>query len=163
SGPDAGESFELPWLGRAAFENVVASPNGGDKTNVMMMDDSTPGQVYVYIGEKRDHGNAVEQEGLVGGKLYAVQVVDGEDHPIAVEDRMTAFGTGGDIDHDDNPEYRFQLVEIAGDPGENITLMNGPQEEAESDAEGATEFLRPGDGAWGTLARNRFYFGTPAR
>jgi hypothetical protein len=119
--------------------------------------------VYVYIGDKRADGNPVERAGLVGGKLYAVQVVDGEGHPIAVEDRMTAFGAGSDSDADGNTEYHFKLVEIAGDPGEDITLMNGAAQEAESDAEGATEFLRPEDGAWDTIDPNRFYFVTTDR
>jgi sterol desaturase/sphingolipid hydroxylase (fatty acid hydroxylase superfamily) len=38
------------------------------------MDDSTPGQVYVYIGEKQDTGNEVEKAGLHGGSLYGVKV-----------------------------------------------------------------------------------------
>ena len=163
SGPDAGQSYELPWLGRLAFENVVASPNSGDKTVVMMMDDTSPGgQVYVYIGDKQDHGNPVEQAGLSGGKLYAVQVTDAAGHPLS-EDRLAAFGAGSDSDGDGNAEYHFRLVEVAGDPGENITLMNGAQVEADSNAAGATKFLRPEDGAWDTLDPNRFYFVTTDR
>lgn len=162
SGPEAGETYELPWLGRLAFENVVASPNSGDKTVVMLTDDTTPGQVYVYIGDKQDHGNAVEKAGLVGGKLYAVQVVDAEGHALN-EDRLTAFGAGTDSDRDGNAEYHFKLVEIAGDAGENITLMNGAQVEADSNSAGATKFLRPEDGAWDTQDPNGFYFVTTDR
>ena len=52
TGPGAGISYELPYLGEFAWENAVASPYEQDKTIVIGMDDSTPGQVYVYIGEE---------------------------------------------------------------------------------------------------------------
>ncbi|MET0295269.1 MAG: hypothetical protein ABW042_09660, partial [Phenylobacterium sp.] len=43
TGSDAGTSYELPWLGNMSFENVVASPNSGDKTIVFLTDDTSPG------------------------------------------------------------------------------------------------------------------------
>jgi hypothetical protein len=51
----------------------LASPNTGEKTVVIGTDDSTPGQVYVYVGEKRGGGNAVERAGLTGGDLWGVR------------------------------------------------------------------------------------------
>lgn len=74
TGKDAGTSFELPHLGKLAWENAVANPATGDRTVVMGMDDSPGGQVYVYIGEKRASGNPVERAGLVGGSLYVIKV-----------------------------------------------------------------------------------------
>jgi len=73
SGEHAGVSYELPHLGKFAWENAVANPATGNKTVVMGMDDSQDGQVYVYVGEKRIKGNPVEQAGLVGGQLYALK------------------------------------------------------------------------------------------
>ena len=35
---------------------------------VIGTDDSTPGQVYVYVGAKK--ANAIEKAGLTGGELY---------------------------------------------------------------------------------------------
>ena len=33
-GAEAGNSYELPWLGNMSFENVMANPHTGDKTVV---------------------------------------------------------------------------------------------------------------------------------
>ena len=53
SGPDAGNSYELAWLGNMAYENVVANPHTGDKTVVGMMDDGQNGQVYFYSATRK--------------------------------------------------------------------------------------------------------------
>ena len=74
TGDEAGVSYELPHLGKFAWENAVANPASGAKTVVMGMDDSPGGQVYVYVGEKRVSGNPVERAGLVGGQLHALKV-----------------------------------------------------------------------------------------
>ena len=50
TGPGAGISYELPSLGRLSWENSVASPYEQDRTVVIGLDDSTPGQLYVYVG-----------------------------------------------------------------------------------------------------------------
>jgi hypothetical protein len=50
SGPGAGISYELPSLGKFSWENSLASPFEQDKTVVIGTDDTTPGQLYVYIG-----------------------------------------------------------------------------------------------------------------
>ena len=82
TGQQRGLSYELPYLGKFAWENAVANPATGIKTVVMGMDDSPGGQVYVYVGEKRANGNPVEQAGLVGGQLYALKV-DGQRFALA--------------------------------------------------------------------------------
>ncbi len=74
TGDEAGISYELPHLGQFAWENAVANPATGIKTVVMGMDDSPGGQVYVYVGEKREVGNPVERAGLVGGQLHALKL-----------------------------------------------------------------------------------------
>lgn len=73
TGDQKGVSYELPYLGKFAWENAVANPSTGIKTVVMGMDDSPGGQVYMYVGEKRAEGNPVEKAGLVGGNIYAVK------------------------------------------------------------------------------------------
>ncbi len=74
TGEQKGTSYELPYLGKFAWENAVANPSTGVKTVVMGMDDSPGGQVYMYVGEKRATGNPVEQAGMMGGNLYAIKV-----------------------------------------------------------------------------------------
>lgn len=73
SGEYNGISYELPHLGRVAWENLLALPNAGKRTVVIGMDDFPGGHVYVYVGKKRRIGNPVEKAGLVGGVLYTVR------------------------------------------------------------------------------------------
>jgi len=147
TGAQEGESYELPWLGNLAFENVVANPHSGEKTVVVATDDSTPGQVYVYVGDKQAGGSAVEQAGLANGKLYGIKVLGPAD-----EARADGFGA---------PELRFDLVQL-GTNGE-VSDLTAAQLQTQSEAQGVTEFLRPEDGAWDTLDPSRFYFVTTDR
>src|ERR671931_2533257 len=55
-----GSSYELPWLGKLAWENSVANPATGTYTVVAGMDDNTSGQVYFYVGAKTSSSNPVE-------------------------------------------------------------------------------------------------------
>ena len=96
SGDQAGVSYELPHLGKFAWENAVANPGTGRKTVVMGMDDSPGGQVYVYVGEKRDVGNPAELAGLVGGKLFALKV-DGQRFQLANLGDVSAM-SGADLE-----------------------------------------------------------------
>jgi len=73
-GREHGTSYELPSLGRVAWENLLASPHEQDKTVVVGTDDSTPGVVIVYVGMKQAHGSPIEEAGLHGGALYAISV-----------------------------------------------------------------------------------------
>ena len=59
TGPTANASFELPSLGRMSWENSVACPYPQVKTLVVGLDDSTPGQVYVYVGTKTASGDDI--------------------------------------------------------------------------------------------------------
>ena len=129
TGPDAGKSYELPWMGNMSFENVVAQPGTGDKTVVVVSDDSTPGQIYVYIGTKQPTGNDVQKAGLANGKLYGIKV-DG----LALESDSASVPAGGS---------RFSLVEIP-----NAETLTGAALETASDAAGVTEFARPEDPSW---------------
>ena len=71
-----GTSYELPRLGRAVWENAVPHPTAV-KTIVVGLDDVFGGYLYVYIGEKRATGNAIERAGLTNGLLYVVRATDG--------------------------------------------------------------------------------------
>lgn len=73
TGEDAGISYELPHLGKLSWENALANPASGDMTLVVGTDDNENGQVYIYIGEKRNDGSPISKAGLTGGKLYAVK------------------------------------------------------------------------------------------
>ena len=47
-----GTSYELASLGKSSCENPVANPATGKATVVAGTDDTTPGQVYVYVGDQ---------------------------------------------------------------------------------------------------------------
>ena len=84
-GRQRGTSYELPRLGHAAWENLLASPFEQDKTIVAGMDDSRPNasRVYFYVGTKQLSGNPIDQAGLSNGIRYAL-AIDG----FATEDSI---------------------------------------------------------------------------
>jgi hypothetical protein len=143
SGPEAGTSYVLPWLGRASWENQVAMPNTGSKTVVVGLDDSGGGQVYVYVGEKKASGNDVERAGLTGGTLYGLKIAG-----VGSETDATTVPQGG---------AGFELVEIPG-----AATMTGAELEAASTGLGVSRLARPEDGAWDPSNPGGFYFATTA-
>lgn len=144
TGPEARTVWELPSLGKFSWENSVASPDSGKKTVVVGLADETPGQVYLYVGEKQAEGNTVEKAGLSGGKLFGIQA-SGIGNGASSENLVGTVPTTG----------TFSLVEIA-----NANTLTGAVIDSTSDSLGVTEFARPEDGAWDTIDPNRFYFVT---
>jgi Ca2+-binding RTX toxin-like protein len=147
-GPDAGKAYELPRLGNMSFENLLASPGSGDKTVVIATDDSTPGQVYLYVGAKQAAGSVVEQAGLTNGLFYGIKVPE-IGVGAAAETAATSFGADG--------ASTFTLAALG-----NVATQTGAQIETASDAAGVSEFFRPEDGAWDPTNPNWFYFVTTA-
>jgi hypothetical protein len=139
---DTGVSYDLPYLGRFAWENSLAHPNTGDATVVVGTDDSTPGQVYVYAGQKRTDGSPIEKAGLVGGTLYGIKVAGG-------------------LDELNNPAFplrsTFSLVELANADQQNVTEL-----QAAAAAAQVTESWRPDAGPWDATNPNVFWFVTTA-
>jgi streptogramin lyase len=139
TGVSAGTTYELPALGKFSWENSVASPLAQDKTIVAGMDDSTPGQVYMYIGTKTTTGTDIEKAGLTNGKLYG----------IAVTGLATETGT---VPAANSP---FSLVDLG-----IVKDSTGASLNTRSNNLGVTSFLRPEDGAWDPSNPNDFYFAT---
>lgn len=140
TGPNAGNSYELPYLGKASWENYVASARESDTTVVIGMDDATPGQVYVYIGTKKTTGTDIEKAGLSGGNLYGV-TVDGLLNEVSAS--FPAPGT------------KFTLTSLG-----DVHSMTGAAIESASNTAGITRFLRPEDGCWDPSNDSNFYFNT---
>ncbi|MEW6306962.1 MAG: immunoglobulin domain-containing protein [Verrucomicrobiota bacterium] len=143
SGPNAGDSWQLPRLGRASWENVVASPYMQDKTIVVGLDDdgTTDSQVYIYIGTKGTTGSDVEKAGLLNGTLYGVAVTG-----LAQETAVTTGGT-----------RNFTLANLGDVSAQTFngleTLGNGLN---------VTAFMRVEDGHWDPNNPTDFYFLTTA-
>ncbi len=135
-----GTTWDLPRLGKFSWENAVASPAPGVKTVVVGLDDSTPGQVYVYVGTKTGVGSPIDRAGLTNGNLFGVRV-DG--FPSEVTATGIPSGTA------------FTLA-----PFGNVENMTGTALDAASNTALVTRFARPEDGHWDPNSPNDFYFVT---
>jgi serralysin len=138
TGDEAGDSYELAHLGRFSWENALANPASGAKTVVMSTDDSTPGELYLYVGDKQATGTTIEKAGLVGGDLFGIVASFGDD-------------TGATP-----PAGTFTLL-AQGDDGD-VSDTTGTQLQAQNGL--LTQFGRPEDGHWDPSNPNRFYFVT---
>src|SRR5262245_31905953 len=143
SGPQEGNTYELPWLGKLAHENVVASPYTGDATVVATMDDTSPlGQVYFYVGHKQKTGSDLDKAGLTGGDFFGVKV----------DEMLTETTAANPLGGDD--QSAFSLYNF-----HNVANLSGADLETQG-VNNVTDFLRPEDGAWDTTDPDRFYFVT---
>jgi Bacterial protein of unknown function (DUF839) len=146
TGEEKGTSYQLPYLGRFSWENSVAHPDSGDRTLVVGLDDSTPGQVYLYVGDKQAYGNPVERAGLQYGRLLGVKVTNGGANyngaPVPLENAGAINGA-------------FTLHDVSA-----YALGTEGELQAASQLAGVTEFARPEDGHWDTRNPNVFYWVT---
>lgn len=143
TGPNAGKSYELPYLGKFSWENAVANPYRQDKTIVIGTDDnSSKGQIYVYVGQKKSLGNEIERAGLSGGGLYGIRVLGS----AQAEDRLTGFSGN------------FDLVSLG-----DVSSKSGAELNTLSASAGVSEFLRPEDSAWDPKHPNVLYVATTDR
>ena len=140
TGLENGNTYELPYLGKFSWENAVANPFEQDKTIVAGNDDATPGQVYVYVGEKSKNGSDVEKAGLTKGKLFG----------IAVSGLLTE--TSLSIPSDNTA---FSMVDLG-----DVKDSTGFQLNRFSTDKGVTTFLRPEDGVWDQNNASDYYFVT---
>ncbi|MFZ4547345.1 MAG: esterase-like activity of phytase family protein, partial [Bacteroidales bacterium] len=140
TGAESGTSYELPFLGKSAWENAVASPYQSNKTIVGQTDDGTGGQVYFYIGTKTSIGSDVDKAGLTNGKLYG----------ISVSGLPTELSSGVPA-----PNTTFSMVDLG-----QVANLTGAQLNSNSVAAGVTTFLRPEDAAWDPNHPSDFYFAT---
>ncbi len=140
TGVNSGTSYQLPYLGKFAWENSVASPTASDKTVVAGMDDGSGGQVYFYVGTKTNAGTEMDRAGLNNGKLFGVSVAG-----MVKEDTLGVPAAG----------TRFSLSDLG-----SVQNTTGAALDSLSIAAGVTTFLRPEDGAWDPSHPQDFYFNT---
>jgi autotransporter-associated beta strand protein len=144
TGSEAGKAYELPHLGKYSWENAHARSSYGTgasaanlaQTVVIGTDDSTPGEVYVYIGTKNAlAGNAIQKAGLANGTKYGIKVTSatGYTGAVATENATGINGT-------------FQLAQLFDNA--TIASKTGAQFQTESLAKGVTQFARPEDVHW---------------
>ena len=140
SGPNSGKTYELPYLGKLSFENVVANPYPNNKTIVASTDDQTPGQVYIYVGNKSNNGNEIEKAGLTAGTLYGIAV---NGLPAEQSASIPAAGT------------TFTLANLG-----QVQTLTGAVLNTNSIAANVTNFLRPEDCSWDPSNPSDLYFAT---
>jgi len=138
TGPDAGSSYELAGLGNYQFENVATNPRPSDLTIVVGTDDSSSGELYVYVGTKKSAGNDIERAGLVGGVLFGVRLAGIPNEPIGAIS-PTPFDLHG-----------FGDVSIWN----GLTLRNA------SGSNNVTKFARPEDAHWNPRDPRQLIFAT---
>ncbi len=148
TGPDAGSNYELSALGHFATENTVAKPDAGVHTVVAGLDDSTPGQVYFYVGDKKATGTDVDKAGLTGGQLYGLKIEGIAASGTDIENNGTTLPGGS---------AQFTLVPLG-----DATKLTGAQLQAASVAAGVSAMNRPEDGSWDPSDPHNFYFNTTA-
>lgn len=149
TGAEAGTAYELAYTGLFSWENAVSSSYSQLKTINIGTDDSTGGQVYIYIGEKQTTGNAVEKAGLMYGDLFGLTVsgITAEANGTIANGSFTLTKLGADEDGN-------------GTPDGDVSAMTGAALEAQSNALGVTKFLRPEDVHFDPTNPNVFYFVT---
>ncbi|MDP2810071.1 MAG: FxDxF family PEP-CTERM protein [Rhodocyclaceae bacterium] len=140
TGANKGNAYELPRLGNMSFENTLANPYSGNKTVVIGLDDSTPGQVYVYTGNKTNAGSEIDRAGLNNGSLAGIKV-------------NVAAAQGGANNNQEVAQINGAFSTVAID-----TNVSGDAQQANAAAAGVTEFARPEDGHWAD--GKTFYFVT---
>lgn len=89
----------VPWMGRAAWENVTELDTGTtDKVAFLVGDDREAAPLFMYVGEKDtcEGASLLERNGLSDGKLYT-WVPDGE-----LADTPTFTNEDGEVVDDDN-------------------------------------------------------------
>ncbi|MFT3683398.1 MAG: GC-type dockerin domain-anchored protein [Phycisphaerales bacterium] len=155
NGPEAGTSYELPHLGKFSVENSAASPYAQEKTVVLSGDDSTPGNVLVYVGTKTSTGNDIERAGLTNGKFYSIAIAGTA--VVAGQHVEDATNILGDASSGPVASKRFTMIDM-----NDVSAMTGVQIQSTADAAGQMNFNRPEDICWDRRNPNVAYFQTTA-
>ena len=183
TGDLAGTSYELPHLGKLAFENIVLSPATGRRTVAALLDDATNRQYdrrriadQAACSRQCREAFFAQVDSRPPSELYfylgakqaggatpveRAGLTNGALYGVQIgagvhEDRQHGYGTN---------EYRssaaFSLVKL----GDLSADPDGRRLQRLSIERGVSQFLRLEDGAWNTVAgrQNEFYFATTDR
>jgi len=132
----------LPWLGRAAWENVTMIETGTtNKVAIVIGDDRAGAPLLLYIGNKnfKNDGSFLDRNGLANGKLYIWSADNGD---LSVQQ----FNGTGNSRTGKFKEIAFYNPALAGTAGyDALGFANQATQDALGDALGAFSFSRPED------------------
>ena len=132
----------LPWLGRAAWENVTMIETGvANKVAIVIGDDRAGAPLLLYIGDKNfaNDGSFLDRNGLSHGKLYVWAADNGD---LSVQQ----FNGTGNSRTGKFKEIAYYNPALAGTPGyDALGFANQGIQDALGDALGAFSFARPED------------------
>jgi hypothetical protein len=137
-----GDAKQLPRLGKFSWENAKPAFNRSDRTVVAGLEDRAAGQLRLYVGTKRRHGDAFDRAGLTNGTSFVLD---------AVEKAITT-------------DAEWRAAHGKGEPGEvTIKEVDWDQSGAAQNREAAADGLslnRIEDGDWDPDNPEDFYFVT---
>jgi hypothetical protein len=137
-----GKTKQLPRLGLFSSENTVPAANRSDTTLVMGDEDTAQGQLRVYVGDKRRHGDAFDRAGLT----------DGVNHVIDLVDESVSTDAGFRAKYGEGTPVEFDLSQVDWD-------QSGFAQNAEAAADGLS-LSRIEDGVWDPRNPSDYYFTT---
>ncbi len=147
--------YALPWLGRAAWENVTLIDADAEKVAILIGDDREAAPLLLYVGNKTN-GNFLERNGLADGKLY-VYTIPGYTSPEDFKGtHSVASGLFVEIEH-----YN------AGSAGTNgydaLGFATQTKQNELAAAAGAFKFSRPEDISTNPQKGNEIVFASTGR
>jgi serralysin len=140
--PNSKTLYAVPWMGRAAWENVTQLDTGNNSQVAFLIgDDRTGAPLLLYVGQKDTTTGAglLARNGLANGKLYAWAADNGNIDPSQFK------GTGKDLNGKfvELDYYRPDLKSTAGYDAQGFATQVKQDELAR--AAGAFQFSRPED------------------
>ncbi len=137
-----GVLYALPWMGRAAWENVTFVDSGDyNKVAVIVGDDRAGAPLLLYVGYKNWHGDGsfLDRNGLAYGKLYAWVSSAGDISP----ENWNGTGTERNGHFKEIKHYDASKAGTAGYDAQGFVTQEKQDELAA--AVGAFQFSRPED------------------
>lgn len=134
--------YAVPWMGRAAWENVTPLKTGtDDKVALLIGDDRAGKHLLMYVGEKNAIGDDsfLDRNGLAQGELYVWAANNGDLTPQQFNGTFESReGSWVKIDYYDSDK--------AGQPGyDALGFANQATQDGLAQAAGAFQFSRPED------------------
>lgn len=134
--------YALPWLGRAAWENITLV-NSGDRNKVAILvgDDRASAPLLLYVGKKyaKGDGSFLDRNGLAQGKLYVWVANNGD---LSPEDWN---GTGTERSGKFLEINHYNAAKAGTEGYDELGFVTQEKQDELAAAAGAFEFSRPED------------------